>query len=94
MVVADLPPISTVAAVGIYNPFASLGVFLESSAAAERAAQEAARAVRRVGGEAGQCRRDGIDARGGRRRRGRVRQRRHRAAGRRAARREGQALMG
>ncbi|WP_445948169.1 hypothetical protein [Sphingorhabdus sp.] len=37
MVVADLPPISTVAAVGIYNPFASLGVFLESSAAAERA---------------------------------------------------------
>ena len=37
MVVADLPPISTVAAVGIYNPFASLGVFLASSAAAERA---------------------------------------------------------
>ena len=37
MVVADLPPISTVAAVGIYNPFASLGVFLETSAAAERA---------------------------------------------------------
>ena len=37
MVAADLPPISTVAAVGIYNPFASLGVFLESSAAAERA---------------------------------------------------------
>ena len=37
MVAADLPPISTVAAVGIYNPFASLGVFLASSAAAERA---------------------------------------------------------
>ena len=37
MVAADLPPISTVAAVGIYNPFASLGVFLETSAAAERA---------------------------------------------------------
>ena len=37
MVVADLPPISTVAAVGIYNPFASLGVFLAPSAAAERA---------------------------------------------------------
>ena len=36
MVAADLPPISTVAAVGIYNPFASLGVFLETSAAAER----------------------------------------------------------
>jgi hypothetical protein len=39
MVAADLPPISTVAAVGIYNPFASLGVFLEASAAAERAVE-------------------------------------------------------